>query len=105
MYAEIPKAEVQDKARSLTLRKSILTRFKVKSAKSSYMPVPGRHIIEFTCYTRIVLTKNPQDTFPAYMYTAVPFDEIRSKIKEKEDRDFIGKILKDQLIFADHGIF
>ena len=39
------------------------------------------------------------------MYTVVPFDEIRSKIKEKEDRDFIGKILKDQLIFADHGIF
>jgi len=69
------------------------------------MPVPGRHIIEFTCYTRIVLTKNPQDTFPAYMYTVVPFDEIRSKIKEKEDRDFIGKILTDQLIFADHGIF
>jgi len=39
------------------------------------------------------------------MYTVVPFDEIRSKIKEKEDRDFIGKILTDQLIFADHGIF
>jgi hypothetical protein len=58
-----------------------ITRFKVKSAKSSYMPVPGWHIIEFTCYTRIVLTKNPQDRFPAYMYTVVPFDEIRSKIK------------------------
>jgi hypothetical protein len=104
MYAEIPKtARGTGQSPLLNAEKVYtVTRFKVRSAQSSYLPVTGRHIIEFTCYTRIVFTKNPQDTFPAYMYMVVPFDRIRSKKKEKEDRDFIGKILTDQVNFADH---
>lgn len=90
MYAEIPKHEIENKSSLLEAGKTYtISRFKVKAAKSSYMPFPADNMIEFTCYTRIALAEKPVDTFPTYVQTVVPFIEIRQHVREHPD--FIGE--------------
>jgi hypothetical protein len=94
MYAEIPRNEVEAKSPLLEPRKMYtIDIFKVKAAKSSYMPVAGQSMIEFICYTRVQLADNPQDTFLVYVQTVVPSDQIRRHVKE--DPDFIGALFID----------
>ena len=65
MYAEIPKDEVQDKSPLIEAGKVYtISRFRVKNAKYSYMPVRGNNMIEFTCYTRVIVENIPSDMFP-----------------------------------------
>ena len=50
MYAEIPRDEVQEKSPLIEAGKVYtISRFRVKNAKYSYMPVHGNSMIEFTC--------------------------------------------------------
>lgn len=93
MYAEIPRDEVEDKSHLIEAGKVYtISRFRVKNAKYSYMPVRGNSMIEFTCYTRIVVEAIPSDRFPQFVYIIVPFNEIRQHVREHPD--FIGKLLR-----------
>jgi len=99
MYAEIPRDEVQDKNPLIEAgRVYTISRFRVKNAKYSYMPVRGNSMIEFTCYTRVVLEDIPSDMFPQFVYTVVPFDEIHQHVREHPN--FIGKLLRRSYTLA-----
>ena len=92
MYAEIPKDEVQDKSPLIEAGKVYtISRFRVKNAKYSYMPVRGNNMIEFTCYTRVIVEDIPSDMFTQFVYTLVPFSKIHQHVREHPN--FIGKLL------------
>ncbi|XP_066316344.1 uncharacterized protein [Miscanthus floridulus] len=81
MYAEIPRDEVQNKSPLIEAGKVYtISRFRVKNAKYSYMPICGNNMIEFTCYTRIIVEDIPSDVFPQFVYTLVPFSEIHQHV-------------------------
>ena len=99
MYAEIPRDEVQDKSPLIeTGRVYTISRFRIKNTKYSYMPVRGNSMIEFTCYTRVVLEDIPSDMFPQFVYTIVPFNEINQHVREHPN--FIGKLLRESYTLA-----
>ena len=92
MYTEIPRYEVQDKSPLIEAGKVYtISRFRVKNAKYSYMPVRGNNMIEFTCYTRVIVENIPSDMFPHIVYTLVPFSEIHQHVRQHPN--FIGKLL------------
>ena len=92
MYAEIPKDEVQDKSPLIEAGKVYtISRFRVKNAKHSYMPVCGNNMIEFTCYTKVIVEDIPSDMFPQIVYMLVPFSEIHQHVRQHPN--FIGKLL------------
>ena len=99
MYVEIPRDEVQDKSHLIEAGKVYtISRFRVKNAKYSYMHVRGNSMIEFTCYTRVVLEDIPSDIFPQFVYTIVPFNEINQHVREYPN--FIGKLLRGSYTLA-----
>ena len=99
MYAEILRDEVQGKSPLIEAGKVYtISRFRVKNAKYSYMPVRGNSMIEFTCYTRVVLEDIPSDIFPKFVYTIVPFNEIHQHVREHPT--FIGKLLRRSYTLA-----
>ena len=99
MYAKIPRDEVQEKNPLIEAGNVYtISRFRVKNAKYSYMPVCGNSMIEFTCYTRVVLEDIRSYMFPQFVYTVVPFNEIHQHVREHPN--FIGKLLRRSYTLA-----
>ena len=64
IYAEIPGDLATEKSPLVQQDKIyIISRFKVTTSKSVYRPVDAKYMIEFTCYTTILLAETLQQHF------------------------------------------
>lgn len=98
MYAEIPKDQVPEKSPLLQPGQVYsIGRFRVRAAKTSYMPISASLMIEFTYYTQIEALQIPPERFPAYIQTIVPFNEVGDHVKEHPD--FIGELYMRSFFF------
>lgn len=92
IYAEIPGPLAEQKSPLIDQDKVyIIARFKVTTSKTKYRPVDAQFMIQFTLYTTVILARNPPSTFPKYVYSLTPFDEIEAHVGiEKNFLDVLG---------------
>ncbi|PWZ16110.1 Replication protein A DNA-binding subunit B [Zea mays] len=94
IYAEIPANLAEEKGALIETNQIYdISRFRVTAAKTTYKPIDGDKMIQFTTYTIIKPASNPPPTFPLYIYQLTPFDEIESQIQHKTKfLDVLGTI-------------
>jgi hypothetical protein len=77
MYAEIPENQIQSRDHIIHVNNTyVLSKFRVRPAKPSYMPFEADLMIEFTEYTIAEAAKNQLNTFPLFVYNLTPIDKV-----------------------------
>ncbi|KAL6596970.1 hypothetical protein ACP70R_047104 [Stipagrostis hirtigluma subsp. patula] len=96
MYAEVPASEVESKQPLLQERGVyVMSHFRVSNAKSFYRPVDMCHMIEFTCYTKIVPVREVPSGFPTMVYNLVPLPKLTGyRDNNRKFLDAIGVVTR-----------
>ncbi|KAJ1262209.1 hypothetical protein BS78_09G089300 [Paspalum vaginatum] len=77
MYGEIPATEAEKKGPLLEEGNIyVIRRFLVSNAKSTFRPVPGNYMIQFTCRTLIEPVTDSALVIPQFVYHLLPFDVL-----------------------------
>ncbi|KAJ1298057.1 hypothetical protein BS78_01G424000, partial [Paspalum vaginatum] len=77
MYGEIPATEAEKKGPLLEEGNIyVIRRFLVSNAKSTFRPVPGNYMIQFTCRTLIEPVTVSALVIPQFVYHLLPFGNL-----------------------------